>query len=306
MPLPAQRAQLGVGATTVTYLPDGHGIHPAAVLFPRTGDPVRADRPDDGGQVTLSFGAFLLRTGERNILVDLGMGAVDGSLPGIGHVKGGSLLTSLAAEGLAAEDIDTVVFTHLHPDHVGWTSAASPLPAGAPDPAPRGLAFPNARHCVAEAEWTYWTTGGGENGPDPRTVVEPLTGVIEFLSDAETVAPGVTVHATPGHTPGHLAVAVADPEDPGTERVLIVGDVLHCVAQVAEAELSFYSDVDPRQALAVRKQILASPRTILAAGHFADHVFGHVEHTASGMTWVPHLGGDGVPGQAPSGTVPSR
>ncbi|MFI7104569.1 MBL fold metallo-hydrolase [Streptomyces sp. NPDC050161] len=288
MTLPAQRAQLRVGTTSITYLPDGHSVMSAAVAFPESDWSAHRGQLDDSGQITLSFGAFLLQSGERRILVDLGMGAVDVQLPGVGRMTGGSLLASLADEGLSAEDIDTVVYTHLHIDHVGWTTDVPMNPLEPAERTPSGLTFPNARYCVSEAEWTHWTqTGGGPGAPDPHVVLAPLSDAIEFLDDGETIAPGITVHITPGHTPGNLVVAVTDPDGSGSERVLIVGDILHSVVQVAEAEWSFFADADPQQALAVRKEVLTAPGTVIAAGHFTDHVFGRVEHSGSGTTWTP-------------------
>ncbi|MEU9285518.1 MBL fold metallo-hydrolase [Streptomyces sp. NPDC048275] len=82
----------------------------------------------EDGQLILSFGSFLIRAGGRRILVDLAVGKVDVDLPGVARLKGGSLLQNLAAEGLSTDGIDTVVYTHLHLDHVGWTSDVAPLP----------------------------------------------------------------------------------------------------------------------------------------------------------------------------------
>ncbi|MEU3980409.1 MBL fold metallo-hydrolase [Streptomyces sp. NPDC026672] len=292
MTFPARSAHLRIGSTTLTYLPDGHGVHPAATVFPEADRSVLHDYLDDEGQVILSFGSFLLRTGGRRILVDLGMGAADFRIPGVGRIRSGSLLESLAGEGLSPQDIDTVVYTHLHRDHVGWTSDVSAHPADPDGPAsaPAALTFPRARHLVAEAEWTYWTkeADADAGGPDPRGVLEPLGDVVGFLGDGDEVAPGVTVRLTAGHTPGHLALEVTDPDGPGSERVLIVGDVLHSAAQIAEPGWSFFADVDARLALTTREKVLAEPGTILAAGHFSGQVFGRVEHSTSGTTWLPH------------------
>lgn len=81
------------------------------------------------GRFPVSIGSFLVRTADRAILVDLGLGAVDFAVPELATFRGGRLLDSLAAEGLTPDEIDTVFFTHLHHDHVGWTSnVALPRP----------------------------------------------------------------------------------------------------------------------------------------------------------------------------------
>jgi glyoxylase-like metal-dependent hydrolase (beta-lactamase superfamily II) len=275
----------------VTYLPDGIGVLDRSVAFP-TSKPAdwsqHADCLDADDKLLMSYGAFLIRTGTRHILVDLGMGPVDLEIPGLGRVRGGELPASLAQEGLGPQDIDTVVFTHLHPDHVGWTTggAASHNPAAV---APQ-LTFGNARHHVAAAEWSYWHEGGHPAAPDPVTVLEPLAEQIALVEDGDQIAPGVHVRATPGHTPGHLCVVVTDPAASSTERIVITGDLLHCAAQVAREDWRFFADVDSERAHTTRTAMLAElddPAVTVAAGHFAGHVFGRIASTTHGRDWMP-------------------
>jgi glyoxylase-like metal-dependent hydrolase (beta-lactamase superfamily II) len=97
----------------------------------------------------------------------------------------------------------------------------------------------------------------------------------------------VTVEATPGHTPGHLAVVVRDPSGGTTESAYIVGDILHSPAQVSDPALVFSSDVSPEQARAVRDHVLQRPDTVIAAGHFTDDVFGRVTSVGDARAWAP-------------------
>ncbi|MCG7208885.1 hypothetical protein [Streptomyces arenae] len=97
----------------------------------------------------------------------------------------------------------------------------------------------------------------------------------------------MTVEAAPGHTPGHLAIAVRDPSGGGAEGVWIVGDVLHSPAQIADPALAFASDVAPDLARAVRDRVLGRPDTVIAAGHFTDDMFGRVTRSAEARTWTP-------------------
>src|SRR5256714_11549258 len=133
-----------------------------AVSFPAS-EPAdwarHADCLDAEGRLVMSFGAFLIRTGAHRILVDLGMGPVDLAIPDVGRVRGGDLLSSLTQEGLGPADIDTVVFTHLHPDHVGWTGRAVQPGDDDAGPGAVGLTFGNARHLAGAAEWHYWHGG---------------------------------------------------------------------------------------------------------------------------------------------------
>lgn len=85
--------------------------------------------------------------------MDLAVGKIDVDVPGVAQLKGGSLLRNLAEEGLSADDIDTVLYTHLHLDHVGWTSDVAPLPNTPATNSPTGLTFARARHLMSEDEW---------------------------------------------------------------------------------------------------------------------------------------------------------
>lgn len=293
MVVPAGRTRVDVGAASVTYLPDGSGVFDPAVVFPasgRNGWAQESDFLDPDGRLTMSFGAFLIQTRSRRILVDLAMGPADFAIPGLGRVRGGQLLSSLADEGLAPSDIDTVVFTHLHPDHVGWTTSRVIDPNSATGQASAALTFPRARHLVGRLEWVYWSDGNEPGGPDPTTVVAPLSGVIELVDDGTVVAPGVHVRATPGHTPGHLCVVVADPAGTTMQQVVIMGDLMHSAIQVTQQEWRFFQDVDPNMAQATRARTLADlddVHTTVAGGHFSGQVFGTVRASETGRRWTP-------------------
>ncbi|WP_433891063.1 MBL fold metallo-hydrolase [Streptomyces sp. CA-111067] len=287
---PAARARIAVGDTTVTYLPDGVGWALPEAFFPGSDWSRYADQLDERGRFPVSIGSFLIRTGGRSILVDLGLGAVDFSIPNAVWFTGGGLPAALAAEGLTPAAIDTVVFTHLHHDHVGWTSDVAPSPGVPAGTVARGLTFPVARHLVTEAEWQHWTAAPGFPGPDDAAVLQPLREVVEFVADGDEIAPGVRVLATPGHTPGHISLSVTDPAGAGDDgpRVLVLGDVMHCRVQVAESGWTFRFDVDPVQGSATRERLLKEledGRTVLAGGHFADHVFGRVLPPRSLRAW---------------------
>jgi glyoxylase-like metal-dependent hydrolase (beta-lactamase superfamily II) len=288
MARPAPGASISVGATTVTYLPDGEGRARPEAFFPGSDWAAYTAYLDEEGRFPVSIGSFLIRAADRVVLVDLGIGAARFGVPGAADFSGGGLLDSLAAEGLAPADVDTVVFTHLHHDHVGWVTDLAPAP-GVPDGAvPGGLTFPAARHLVAEAEWRHWTAAPGFPGPDETAVLGPLADAIGFVADGDRIAPGVTVLATPGHTPGHLSLVVTDPERPEAGRVVVLGDVMHCQVQVAESEWGFVFDDAPAEAAATREALLTDledERTLLAGGHFAGHVFGRVLPPVARRSW---------------------
>jgi glyoxylase-like metal-dependent hydrolase (beta-lactamase superfamily II) len=289
---PAERAQVQVGDTTVTFLPDGHGQLDPAVLFPSSqpdGWAVHAAYLDRDGRFPVSIGSFLIRTPQRAVLVDLGLGAVDFAVPDVATFNGGRLLESLAAEGLRAQDIDTVFFTHLHHDHVGWTSNVAPAPNAPAGQVVDGLTFSSARHVVSATEWQHWKGTDELIGPDPAAVQSPLAEAITFVADGEEIAPGVRVLATPGHTPGHSSLEITDPTRQDGHKVIILGDVMHCQVQVTEPEWSFLFDHDAEQATQTRELLLRQledPATILAGGHFAGHVFGRVLPPTARRVWA--------------------
>ncbi|MCK2215281.1 MBL fold metallo-hydrolase [Actinomadura sp. ATCC 31491] len=292
----APRARITLGTTTVTYLPDGEAHLDPGVIFPTSGpDGWAAHAPylDADGRLPVSIGSFLVDTGAHRVLVDLGLGAVAFEVPGIGSFRGGALLDSLAAEGLRPGDVDTVVFTHLHHDHVGWTSDVAPAPGKAPAAPGSGLTFGGARHLVDRAEWEHWLGIDEVIGPDPLAVRKPLGEVVEYVRRGEPIVPGVLAVATPGHTPGHLSLLVTDP---GTDRrLLVLGDVMHTQAQVSEADWSFVLDVDAEQGIRTRRALLEDyqdERTLVAGGHFAGTVFGRFLPARPLHRWAaaPHAG----------------
>jgi glyoxylase-like metal-dependent hydrolase (beta-lactamase superfamily II) len=289
---PAERAQVRVGDTTITYLPDGHARLDPAVLFPASqpeGWATHAAYLDPDGRFPVSIGSFLLRTPQRAILVDLGLGAVDFAVPDVATFTGGRLLESLAAEGLHPTDIDTVFFTHLHHDHVGWTTDLAPAPDAAPDRAVTGLTFPRARHLVSATEWQHWKGTDELVGPHPTAVQNPLADVIAFVTDGAEIAPGVRVLATPGHTPGHCSLTVSDPTGHDHQKVVVLGDVMHCQVQVTESHWSFLFDHDAQQATRTREHLLdqlEDPDTTIAGGHFAGNVFGRVLPPTARRAWA--------------------
>jgi glyoxylase-like metal-dependent hydrolase (beta-lactamase superfamily II) len=277
---PARRTQQRVGETSITFVPDGEVRLEPTVLFPGTGAGdwgLYATYLDADGRLPVSVGTFLVRTPDHNVLIDLGLGAVDFEVPDVASFRGGEMIEGLRAEGLDVQDVDAVVFTHLHHDHVGWTSNVAPAPNAAAGQTVTGLTFANARHLVHRAEWDHWKGTAEIVGPDPDAVQQPLAAVLEFVADGQQVVPGVEVRSTPGHTPGHLSVVVSDPST--SWRLVVLGDVMHTQAQVGEPDWSFLFDVDPAGGVRTRRAVLeeySDGRTVIAGGHFAGTVFGEV------------------------------
>ncbi|WP_409180760.1 MBL fold metallo-hydrolase [Amycolatopsis sp. VS8301801F10] len=276
------RETICVGDIGISYLPDGEAVVSAAALFPAgTTELWDAHRElfDADGKLVLSLGSFLIRTGDRKILVDLGFGDRTVAFPAAdGEFRSGRLLTSLREEGLAPEDIDTVFYTHMHIDHVGWTAQDD------------ALTFRNARHLAGEGEVEFWQSLGDHPlaavGPDPNGVLTPLGGRVDTVADGAVIAPGVSIVATPGHTPGHCSLVVSS----GKDRAMILGDVLHCPAQLTDNEVSLAFEVDAELGKQTRARIMGElegdTNTVAAQCHLTGSAFGRVMRGRSRRTWT--------------------
>lgn len=276
LPLAPLRS-VDVGDVRVTYLPDGGGTITKGT-FPTTDAECWARHGEwlaDEERWVLSIGGFLVESGDSKVLVDLGFGEMTLEVPDFATVTCGALLDSLKQAGVSPEDVDAVVYTHMHSDHTGWTSTGD------------NLTFPNARHLAGPGELSYWTAHADDGfAPPLEGVRQPLENRLEEPVDGTVVAPGVTISAAYGHTPGHQCVAVSS----GTQRALIVGDTVHCAAQVAEPEMSIMFDVDPARARESRDRILdglAGTDTLVGACHFARSAFGRVLLGEGKRYWGP-------------------
>jgi glyoxylase-like metal-dependent hydrolase (beta-lactamase superfamily II) len=266
---PTGQSSMTVGDIRLTLLPDGyHRCDPLATFKGSTQDDWNAHEHllDERGRVVMTMGALLVEppTGER-VLIDLGFGARTIILAELAmEFWGGRLLASLAAAGLQPPDIDVVLYSHLHIDHVGWTT----------DRRRDTLTFERARHVMARAEWDHWRTEPQVGGPSPRDLaaLEPR---VELVDGEADVVPGLRVVPTPGHTPGHCSFLVAS----GVERAVVLGDAIHCPLQISHPEWAFAADANPHAAIRAREQLLReldAPHTTVVGPHFPDAVFGRV------------------------------
>lgn len=211
------------------------------------------------GQVQLYFGHFFLHSRGKTILVDTGLGP--GPHTNRGNITG-DLLNQLRLQGVKPEDVDIVVHTHLHADHVGWNldlSGASPRPY-----------FPNARYLVPRVDWDHFIKPENlENAPWVRDSVMPLEGLglMDFFDNEYDVTDQVKTLATPGHTPGHHVVIVSSQG----QHAMIVGDALHSRVQVQEPTWCAGVDIDKADSRRSREDILRRAEAdnyLIAAGHF--------------------------------------
>ncbi len=186
----------------------------------------------------------------------------------------GKLLENLAAVGVRADDVDGVINTHIHPDHVGWN-----IVDGKPT-------FSRARYTVSRVDWEHWT-GQDDIAPHVRDNAVPLEDldVLDLVEDDQEIFIGVRTLGTPGHTPGHQSILI----ESGGEAAVITGDVLHTPAQLQEPDWSFRADMDKERARASRKMLIEkalSDRLTVAAGHLRyDGNIGHVVEIDGRRYW---------------------
>jgi glyoxylase-like metal-dependent hydrolase (beta-lactamase superfamily II) len=289
---PASFCHIDIGDIGVTFVPDGHICSTPGGSYP--GSPsalwdTNRQFLDDDGLLVMSLGTLLVRTAGTVALIDLGWGPGTlemggGPGPATGRISGGSMLPNLASVGVEPEDVDVVLFSHLHRDHTGWI--VEPATPGKEQDRAGGPTFPSAHHYVSEAEWTYWTSEA-PRGVGPSPTAEQLAVLekrLSFVRDGERPVPGIDVVATPGHTPGHLSFVISSGED----RALVLGDSVHCPIELQEPELTFVVDVDPALAQRTRVHIereLTRPGTMAAGPHFADLVFGRLVKGQGRSIW---------------------
>ncbi|MFI7659308.1 MBL fold metallo-hydrolase [Micromonospora parva] len=253
-----------LGSITVTALTDGEGLffQPRADAFPQatTAHWAEADRRDPGsvtadGQWWLPFRSFAIRVDDGPVtLVDAGIGPSD-SLAASWAPVPGRMPAELAAAGIDPADVDTVVLTHLHSDHIGWAVTGTP---GRPY-------FPNASYLVQRAEIDAAQT---LNPGLPAGVIGPLraAGQLRVVDGETTLTPAVRLLPTPGHTPGHQSVLLTSAE----ERILFTGDLLVHMVQLVDPDLAYAHEVDQEQARRSRRTTLATANpTLLATPHLA-------------------------------------
>ena len=232
---------------------------------------------DEDGLIVNNFGCFFIRNRGRHLLVDTGLGRWPNPLD---LEQPPSLPDVMQEAGIAAADIDLVLFTHLHWDHTGWNTRG--------EDGILELTFPNARYVVQQKEFDYWTGPGDKptNGPAYDRVLAPIiaAGRLELVSKEHAVTPEVVTVPTPGHTPGHVSFAISS----AGERAYILGDAVHKPVQLAEPDWYPGFDLDPVESTRSRHMILDRAdreNALLAGGHFAFPSMGYATHVDGKRTF---------------------
>lgn len=257
--------------------PDSQGQVPLAEASPGEAEALLAaahlSAPVEG-----SINAFLINTGTRLVLIDSGAGALYGA-------EGGHLLANLKASGYLPEQIDDVLLTHLHADHVGGVVKDG------------RMAFPNATIHVSQLDADYWLDP--RNRASAPSFLQPMFDgatsslgpyirehrMKTFAEDTDIV-PGIRAQADPGHTPGHSIYRVRS----GDQVLLVWGDTVHVApVQFPDPAVTVRYDSDAASAARQRMRLFADAAQRgywVAAAHIAFPGLGHITTTARGFQWV--------------------
>jgi glyoxylase-like metal-dependent hydrolase (beta-lactamase superfamily II) len=246
---------------------------------------LRPSYVDEDGQLLGSVQAFAVRSGDTRILVDSGVGnGKTRPFPAWDHLDT-AFLDRLATAGFTPDNIDLVVNTHLHQDHVGWNARLdgdSWVPT-----------FTRARYVSGRAEHDYWS--GRDLKDDERAMfadsIDPVReagqlDVVDVPEIGTEIAPGVRLLPAPGHTPGQIMVRL----DSGDQSAVISADCLHHPIQLARTDMCATVDVDPAQATRTRQNLfaeLAKSDAVLFGSHFDAPVAGQVREEGKAYRFVP-------------------
>jgi glyoxylase-like metal-dependent hydrolase (beta-lactamase superfamily II) len=226
-----------------------------------------------------SYTCLLIDTGTRKVLVDTG--------PGRASPSTGLLPDRLKAEGISREDIDTVIITHAHPDHIGGIVGLDGMPM-----------YPNACYVMSRKEWEFWTSDPTLEemaAPDflKQSLLAFTSGQLPMIKDhlqlvegEAEVAPGIRVIPAAGHTPGQVAVLVASE---GKELLYMSDVVLHPI-HLEHPDWFSLTDFSPDDTLVTRRRLLdlaAEKHAMVMAYHCDFPSFGRVARVGAAWSWQP-------------------
>jgi len=227
--------------------------------------------------VVLEQNSPIVNTGDKLILFDTGMGTAKNFGPTTGRSQ-----KSMKEAGIKPEDIDAVVFSHAHIDHIG----------GVVDESGKVL-FPNAQFYIAQSDLEFWTDESKAGGPMKDFIVHarknlmPVRDRIVFFKDGQEFLPGVQAIAAPGHTVGHTIFMVTS----NGKSFAYLGDLTHHpILLLEKPRMQFSYDTDPAQAAETRVKLLdmiAANKTPVLAYHYAWPGVGHIAKTAEGFHYYP-------------------
>lgn len=274
-----------VGTVTVTALYDGY-IRLSPSLLKGMSDKdvqsllARMFQSADAGGVQTAVNAFLVHTGSRLILVDAGAAKCFG--PTMGNI-----VENIKAAGYQPSDVDSVLLTHMHPDHICGLLAADGRPV-----------FPQATVYAPAEDAAFWLDAkiaqAAPEGNRPfftmaQDSIAPYAkaGRFKTFDNGAQLFPGISAVPTQGHSPGHTSYLIRS----GRDELLLWGDIVHAHGvQMQHPEVSIEFDANQEQAIATRKRVFelaASKGWLIGGAHLPFPGLGHVRQDVQGYHWVP-------------------
>nr|WP_234815014.1 MBL fold metallo-hydrolase [Noviherbaspirillum denitrificans] len=276
--------RMNLGDVEVTALYDGYVMLDPKILNGASAKDIqgllaRTFAASTSGMQT-AVNAYLVNTGKNLILVDAGAAKCFGPTLGV-------IGDNIRAAGYKPEQVDTVLLTHLHGDHVCGIATADGK-----------AAFPNATVHVSKDEAAFWLNKEtAAKAPKEmqaffkvaEDAVAPYkaAGKLKEFKSGDTLLPGIVSVPSPGHTPGHAGYLVTS----GQEQLLVWGDIVHNHAvQFARPAVAIDFDTDKKQAIATRRKLfadVAKKKLWVAGAHLPFPGLGHVRAEGKGYAWVP-------------------
>jgi glyoxylase-like metal-dependent hydrolase (beta-lactamase superfamily II) len=278
---PSYFYRFGLGSAEVTVVSDGPlPLGPPKGTFVGVPDDevkkMLTDNFLSPDNVVVEQNSPIVNMGDKLVLFDTGMGTSKAFGPTTGRQQ-----KSMAEAGIKPEDIDAVVFSHAHIDHIGGVVDASGK-----------VLFPNAQFYIAQSDFDYWTDEKKMDGPLKDFVIHarknllPVRDRLVFFKDGQEFLPGIQAMAAPGHTVGHTMFMVTS----DGKSFAFLGDLTHhAILLLEKPRMEFSYDTDPKQAANTRVKMLdmvAANKIPVISYHFAWPGFGHVVKTGEGFHYI--------------------
>jgi glyoxylase-like metal-dependent hydrolase (beta-lactamase superfamily II) len=243
----------------------------------------KAGALDANDTLILCFQSYIIKTPHHTILIDscIGNDKPRPLRPKWNMKTDDAYMRALAASGFSVGDIDFVMCTHLHVDHVGWNTR---LENGRWVPT-----FPKARYVFGKNEFDYWSNENAKAAVAPfgdsvLPVVE--ANKAEIVDNDFSIGDHIRILPTPGHTPGHVAITLGRSKD----DAVFAGDLIHTPLQLRYPDLSPRFDVDPAQAATTRRNFLeryCDTDTLCCTAHFPSPSTGKIRRHGNGFSCEP-------------------
>ena len=220
--------------------------------------------------------SLVIQTGKHCVLVDTGLGHIDFG------PNAGKLLKNLHEEGIEAGDIDTVILSHAHGDHIGGNTNSEGR-----------AAFPHARYIMHKAEWDFWTSETTLAHPDYNWMtffvekqLSPIADRFDLLEQDAEIVPGVRTLLAPGHTPGNIVISIKSEG----EQLLYLGDVFAHPIHLEEPGWHLAPDCQPELSIRTRRwlfDLAATEQALVMAFHVDFPGLGYIQKQKDAWKWQP-------------------